>query len=338
MLEQRVLTLDCVLMAPQTAAATANSGRVSAAIDVMAGPTILHALELPPLDDTVLAAPRVLIAAGGATAGWRRAALLYSIDAGASWISAGPTAAPATLGVITAPPGPSGPLLIDDRSFLDVVLAHDGLALAGADDRALANGANVALVGEELLQFGRAMQTGPAQWRLSRLLRGRRGTEAAIGSQQAGDRFVLLNADALVTIDLPNASLGADVRVLASGVGDDDGPATATLYLTGRSVLPPAPVHLSALPLPGGGARVRWIRRSRAGWPWIDRIDAPLAEEREEYRVTIQPKGGTSRSLLVSSAECDVTVSDLAAGASISVAQRGSCGESPAATIDLPPA
>ena len=239
--------------------------------------------------------------------------------------------------MIAVPPDICSAFLIDVQSFLDVVLAHDGLALAGADDRALANGANVALVGEELLQFGRAMQTGPARWRLSRLLRGRRGTEAAIGSQQAGDRFVLLNADALVAIDLPNASLGADVRVLASGVSDDDGPATAMLYLTGRSVLPPAPVHLTALPLPSGGARVRWIRRSWAGWPWIDRIDAPLAEEREEYRVTIQPLGGTSRSLLVSSAECDVTASDLAAGASISVAQRGSCGESPAATIDLPP-
>ena len=38
-----------------------------------------------------------------------------------------------------------------------------------------------------------------------------------------------------------------------------------------------------------------WIRRSRAGWPWIDGVDAPLGEDREAYRLTIQPDGGAAR-------------------------------------------
>ncbi len=37
------------------------------------------------------------------------------------------------------------------------------------------------------------------------------------------------------------------------------------------------------------------MRRSRAGWRWIDGVDAPLAEEAERYRVTITPAGEAAR-------------------------------------------
>ena len=332
-LERLVVRLDLERIARAPLAAPASAGRVSPAPDRVHGPTILHAFELPPRDDAVLGAPRLTVAAAGGP-GWRRAALLLSGDGGASWSAAGGANVPATLGVVTAPPGPGGALLIDLRASIEVELAHAGMALAEADDRALDAGANLALVGDELIQFGRAMPVAPRRWRLSRLLRGRRGTEWAADGHAAGERFVLLEDDALVTIDLPLAMLGGSARVLASGVGDGSGPAAATAGIAGASLRPPAPVGLGWTAAGDGGAVLRWIRRSRAGWRWLDGGDVPLAEEGERYRVEI---GGRVETVAVPAAA--VTAAERAAGpVTVRVRQLGTYAESVAATIVVPAA
>jgi hypothetical protein len=42
-----------------------------------------------------------------------------------------------------------------------------------------------------------------------------------------------------------------------------------------------------------GDLKVSWVRRSRAGWFWIDNVDAPLGESREAYRVSILGQSDT---------------------------------------------
>src|SRR3546814_3421662 len=75
---------------------------------------------------------------------------------------------------------------------IEVILGSGEGTLSNDGDALLDGGANLALVGDEVHQFGSAEQIDATRWRLSRLWRGRRGTEAAIGTQAAGDRFVLL--------------------------------------------------------------------------------------------------------------------------------------------------
>jgi hypothetical protein len=335
-LEKMVLALDCVRLAEGTAATVAaDPGRAASAPDAVIGATILHAFEIPPLDDSLLAAPRLTIAAAGTGAGWRSAALLYSLDGGASWIGAGATAAPAVIGTIVTPPGIAGAAIRDLRSIMEVELAHDGMNLAGADDAALDHGANIALAGNELIQFGEAVQIDARRWRLSRLLRGRRGTEAAAGLQAAGDRFVLIERDSVRSIDLPASMLGGAVRVMASGVGDGDGPVAATVAVSGSSVLPPSPVHLVAgAPDDSGAVTLDWVRRSRAGWRWIDGGDAPLGEESERYRVVLTLGDGSIRTIETGAPTMSVTGADRAPGAvHAAVRQIGTLGESGAAAI-----
>lgn len=116
---------------------------------------------------------------------------------------------------------------------------------------------------------------------------------------------------------------------MASGVGESDGPVRVDVPVTGASVLPPAPVHLR-IDHPGSGAMLRWTRRSRSGWRWIDGSDAPLGEERESYRVTLTGPDGTR------TIECDAPILTLegdAAALAITVAQRGTNGISPRAKI-----
>lgn len=335
--ESMVLKLDCVRLAVATAPASASSGRMLAAPDAVAGTTILHAFELPPLDDAVLSAPRLMVAAAGTGSGWRRAAVLYSLDDGTRWISADPASGAATLGVLVKVPG-TGPVgLIDRHTRIEVDLAHEEMALAGADWPAIDGGTNTALVGDELIQFGGAEQIAPRRWRLFDLLRGVRGTESAMAGQKMGDRFVLIEPDTITAIDLPLSNIGTDVRVMAAGIGDVTGPVGVNAAVRGISVLPPTPVHLRAKPLPGGDIVVRWIRRSRAGWRWIDGVDAPIGEERELYRVTIVLSDGAARTVETLAPELFIPAAGGAAEpVRIAVRQVGSFGESPAAVIELP--
>lgn len=320
-LEAMTVALTLVPLVPAPMPVLASAGRVLRAPDLLAGRTLLEVAELPPLGDTLLDQPRVTVFAAGTQAGWRRAALLWSTDGGERWTEAGSTAAPATMGtLITALPAGSA-ALFDEVTVVEVELAHAAMALAGADDRALDAGANVALVGDELIQFGRAVQLSETRWRLARLLRGRRGSATGAAS---GSRFVTVAADAAVMIDPGVAAIGGEIRVMATGVGDGDAAAVASAPVTGASVRPPAPV---ALMLADGTARLTWTRRSRVGWRWIDGADAPLGEEAERYRVTVN---GEDR--VVELPEAMLSAADLAGGA-IAVRQLGTHGESPATVL-----
>ena len=72
--------------------------------------------------------------------------------------------------------------------------------LTSCDEEALASGANVAILGGELLQFADALPLGGGRFRLSRLIRGLGGTEAT--SHARGETFVLIQANALRAIPL----------------------------------------------------------------------------------------------------------------------------------------
>jgi hypothetical protein len=65
--------------------------------------------------------------------------------------------------------------LIDRAGAVEVQLLHDEMWLEGRSDDALAAGANLAQLGDELIQFGDAEPLDGGRFRLSRLLRGRMG-------------------------------------------------------------------------------------------------------------------------------------------------------------------
>lgn len=330
--EDMVLRLECVAVAPTPERVAATAGRAVNAADIGAGTTVVCAFELPLLG-TSATVPRLAIAAAGTAAGWRSAGLLVSGDGGASWSEGGMTAAPAILGAVVDPPGPAPGTIADHASSLVVQLAHGGMALGDADPAALAGGANLALAGDELLQFASAEPLGGKLWRLHGLWRGRRGTEWAVGAQAAGDCFVLLSQEALVVRDLPIASVGGAVRVLAQGPGDGEA-VESIATIAGDSMVPPAPVHLRDDLLGDGRTRLRWVRRSRSGWDWIDGVDVPLGEETERYRITIQGDD-TLRTIETTAPELILDAGERAAPLAITVVQLGANGASRAATLAL---
>jgi hypothetical protein len=186
----------------------------------------------------------------------------------------------------------------------------------------------------ELVQFAEAEPLGANRWRLTRLWRGRRGTEAAIGTTAAGDRFVLIEAAALAAHDAV-AGIGASVSVLGTGPADGEG-VEAHALVTGASVVPPAPVRLHAERLPDGGALLRWTRRSRVGWRWQDGADTPLGEELERYQIRVVPATGAETLEIVAAPELQLAPERLAAGpVTIELRQSGNHGLSPPALLTL---
>lgn len=330
-LDRMVVEADLIRNAAASAVVLeSDPGRSLSQPDQAHGPTVFHLLDLPPLDDSIATAPRVAVAAAGILPGWRSAALLVSLDDGVSWQEAGSTAAPAVIGTAGAALGKASALLRDDVNAIEVALLNEGMTLHAATPDALLAGANAALVGNELVQFRDVTPLGNNVYRLTGLLRGRRGTEWAIGSHNVDELFVLVERETLAFLDVP-AGVGL-VRVLAVGMTDAE-PPERWLASPGQAVLPPAPVHGVAMMLANGDIDVRWVRRSRNGWRWLDGVDVPLVEEAERYRVTLTPDHGLPRT--IEQAESRFTYSasaraaDRAGGATqviVSISQAGSFG------------
>ncbi|VVT21649.1 conserved hypothetical protein [Sphingomonas sp. EC-HK361] len=279
-----VVTLDLVALAGAVPAIEATSGRVSSALDLMAGGTILSVVEAPALDDALLSQPRLTIVACGTKPGWRRAVLQYSIDDGASWVPIGSTAPAGAIGKLAAPLGDGPATLVDRSRTVEVSFPHDGVTLTGADPGRIDAGANLAAVGDELIQFETATRIAPGRWRLSGLWRGRVAT--GVAEHPSGAAFTVIDAGSAVAISLA-AQPGQIVQVMAAGVGDA-APVVVTHMMTGAAILPPAPVHLRASRGDDGGVRASWVRRARSGGRWIDGTDVPLCEDREAYLLSVE--------------------------------------------------
>ncbi|HEV7659594.1 MAG TPA: phage tail protein [Allosphingosinicella sp.] len=331
-----VATLELVRVsaaAPDLVAA--SHGRAVSESDLPHGPTIVRLLDLP-LGDGLETKPLLYVAAAGAGEGWRRAALSASFDSGASWQDAGGTAAPVAMGVALDALPAAGSALFDTRSTLEIELLGEAMWLEGRSDELLAGGANLAAIGDELVQFGAAEALGDRRFRISRLLRGRRGTEYAAAGHAAGEPFILLAREALIAIEAPAGSAGGEARILASGVGDAEA-ATAARVIDAAVLRPPSPVHLAARET-GGDLAISWVRRSRQGWSWVSGADTPLGEEAERYRLVIAGPGFersanlTEPAYLYSAAERAL---DGGGPISISVSQTGSHATSRPALLDM---
>jgi hypothetical protein len=328
--------LELVREAPLAASAIAASpGRPTTQPDLVHGPTILRLYDLP-LGEVGGGEAALAVLAAGTSAGWRTAELSMSFDGGGSWQDLGGAAAPAVLGAaVTALPA-GGSALFDHQAAVEIELLHDAMELEARDENALVAGANLALIGAELVQFGAVEQRGPRRYRLSRLLRGRRGTEWAAGTHQAGEDFALIEAGSVRTIDLPaGAAAGAPVMVLASGAADGE-PAAAQLVAAAEALRPPAPVHLRAEAQSDGGVLISWVRRSRLGWGWTSGSDTPLGEESERYQVEVAGAGGARRVEVAESRflhEAAARAADGPGPYTVTVVQLGTHGRSRPATI-----
>lgn len=186
---------------------------------------------------------------------------------------------------------PRVPMILDELSTVDVRLSNPAHVLLNRDADSLMAGANLALLGDELIQFGRAEQLGIGLYRLSKLLRGRRGTEWAAATHSIGEAFCLIDPAAVRSVEIPASAAGALLTATAHGVSDVAPLPIAERLVSGECLRPPSPCHLKLL-REGTALHFQWTRRSHRGWSWADGVgdaDDPFAEL---YRLTIAGPAG----------------------------------------------
>ena len=316
------LEVDALPAAVAAGTRAADGGRPLVVEAEPAGPTVLHVLDLPPLPGALPATPRLWLAAAGASAGWQRADVLVSSDAGDtySWVTGvGPAV---VMGQTDSNLLQSAPDRWNHSDTVDVVLLNPAMWLESRSELAVLAGANLALVGDELVQFTTAVAVSPNGFRLGGWLRGRRGS--AVVDHAAGERFVLIDPVQLVPFDPPIEAIGHSLRFKAVGAVENAASVAAVgITVDANALKPSAPVHMTATMTPAGAITVSWIRCSRSGFAWLDGIEVPIAEEREAYHIDVRLDGRGVASADLSSPFWTYSAAGLAAdsGTSSSILQ-----------------
>lgn len=196
----------------------------------------------------------------------------------------------------------------DEVNEVEVILTSG--SLASVSELAVFNGANAALIGDELVQFQNAQLIGENTYKLTRLLRGRQGTEWAIDGHTAGDRFILITP-ALYTTAIANNLIGRELYYKAVSVGNTLTTTDEVAFTyTGRNLKPFAPVHVKGTRNGSGDLTIDWIRRSRVDAEWRDGVGIPLGEESEAYEVDILDGGNVVRTIEVTSPTASYSAAD----------------------------
>jgi hypothetical protein len=242
-------------------------------------------LDIPALPNDDASALTLHVAACGLSQGWTGASILQ-LNAGGNDSKLIDISTPAIMGTTVSVLAAGVTQRFDRVSTVDVAILGDA-PLANATEPALLNGSNIAVIGNEVIQFANATVLSAGVYRLSGLLRGRLGTEAQVVSHALGERFVLLN-EAVQTITVAASTRGQQWQLRGVTFGDvmSQGVDT-TVTIQGNSLKPLSPVHLRAVRGSGGDVTIGWVRRTRVEGGLHDYVDVPLREASEEYDVAI---------------------------------------------------
>lgn len=222
---------------------------------------------------------------------WPGALLYQSSDGGATYQAIATLTARATLGrTLTALGSYSGGNTVDESSTVNVRLLYGTLVSVGY--AGLLEGAQAALIGDELVYFRNAVLNGDGTYTVSGFLRGRRGTEAKITGHTANERFVFLTPSTVSRIAQETADIGRTRLYKAVTSGATLSSAAAQSFTNeGAALKPYAPVQFGGGRAADGALLLQWVRRGRLSGEWRDGVDVPLSEASEAYEVEIYSAG-----------------------------------------------
>jgi hypothetical protein len=273
-----------------SAAIAEPPARSPAQLTILAGSSIIL-LDLPPLraedTDAGLYAAAMRTGAGNR---WPGVAIYRGLSGGALSALASVTndAVAGTLASVLS----SGITEVFDDSSEVLVTLPRGQFESRSDADLLELGANTLAVGVngrwEVVQFGVATQIGPTSWKLTHLLRGRRGTEHNMGTSQIGDKAVLVSGLGIVRLPVPVSEVGTDMVYRAATIGATLSSGTDLTYAsTGEALRPFSVVHVTASESDAGvgDLLIEWTRRDRLAIEFTDPL--PLSEASESYEVDI---------------------------------------------------
>jgi len=255
------------------------------------GPAEIALLDLPQITDTVSAhRPYAAVFAKpwyGTAAVWRSAdisgfTLLDTIGQAAQ------------IGALVADL-PVGPLNRFDHGSELLVDLSSG-TLNSVTDMELFAGANALAVEStpdfwEVIQFGNAELVSMGRYRLTRLLRGQRGTGDTMGNPAPTGARVVVLGSGLQSLSIAEADLGLpwNWRIGPANAAPSDAIMQAKSFTpNGRGLMPFAPAQVRIRREANGDLALRWLRcdRSLSADSWV-LTDVPMSEASEAYDLEI---------------------------------------------------
>lgn len=265
--------------------------RAPSAIRILS-PSVLLMLDLPPLrgaqDDD---AGFYLVGYPSQDTTWPGVVVHRSTDGGATYTELlGITNIP-TMGTVPAaiPDGDVGTW--DYETTITLTLAR-GAGLESRTAAEVLEGANAIAVGAdgrwEIIQFQTVEQLSATSYRISDLLRGRRGTEYLTGTHQAGDTWVLISGLGVVRVPLDDADINATYLYKPVTIGATFGSATdQPIAGSGQALEPFGPVQIQYGEYGSPSVDyIQWTRRDRIGETFTE-AELINSEADESYEVDV---------------------------------------------------
>lgn len=240
----------------------------------------------------------VFLAACGASDRWDGYGLFESTDGGSNFSRIAAYETASTMGTLIDAI-PEGPFDIWDYENEIVVAMDNGTLESRTQDELTLSGANAMFVGAdgrwEIIQFASAVTEGLDSggrviYRLSTLLRGRQGTEWAIGTSQAGDRMAMCFTTQRLAMEVSRVGIPRLLKAISFGRTTESGP-EQTFTPQGVALKPYAPWLPEGQRDGSGNLDIYAVRRTRISAEWNDSDYVPLNEDIEAYEVEIVAGG-----------------------------------------------
>lgn len=218
------------------------AGPITTPPTLQVGDTVMHFIDshiIRDSDDRL----GYYVAVAGASDAWGGAMVELSLDGGATYTERSSSDARAYMGVLTTALGEHPVEYPDRQNTFQVQMLRTDMGLEDTTEVGMLNRANLAIVGDELINFATTDEVTPGVWDLSLLLRGRKGSEVP-ASHPIGTRFVMMDRSRLAFVDAELFHLGRELTFRVTTFRSSTSTTVTATYL-GRSQLERAPAYLT---------------------------------------------------------------------------------------------
>jgi hypothetical protein len=184
------------------------------------------------------------------------------------------------------------PWIWDEGNFVNVLLLDTNDTLSSITKADVLNGSNMAILGDEIIQWRTATLESDGSYTLTGLLRGRRGTEWATGSHAVGEYFIPLDTSNIefkeITIDEEGISRwywSATIGVPWPSGYPPGG--SQEFEFAANNMKPFSPERVEGTRDGSNNLTITWTRRTRMNGEWIDGGDVALGETSESYDIDV---------------------------------------------------
>lgn len=176
--------------------------------------------------------------------------------------------------------------VFDEVNTVDIVVPESASFSSVSDLEAL-NGANAFVIGSEIIIAATVTDNGDGNWTLSRLLRGRRGTNYDMGSHVVGERVVYATASTMFIADETLDNLSVSYYYKAFDIHDPGDFSSVTQFTNTGNINR----HYGPADVDGSKSGADWVftwkRRSKFNGEWASFVDVSLEDGPENYTVKI---------------------------------------------------